>query len=545
MEWRFLGMLPPMIRSITREVVLKRFICIVAACMLFFASFADPAFAADLDFGFYNIDSAEGVTITPASQSGAVASAQQDLDGDGTAETFYSGSDRLDITLSNAVAENNYIFYLVEGNTMDLDKIYGMEGGKASGSSISVTVFPKEISATMAMMLFITNDNGDPMISVPLNFYVEVFVLPSPVISAAVNNGSVVVSWDAVETATQYALYRRANDGSAWGDWVTLNKKITGTSYTDTSVVPGTAYQYRAKSYNGDWSQAYSNRVDITVPSLTPAAPVIEVTAQPGENVISWAAVNNAEQYRVYRRVNDGSAWGEWTSVIQTETSYTDTSVTAGYLYEYRVKSYGNGEWSGYSNKEQVTGQAPAVTAPAAPEITVSATAEKITVQWQAVPDVVKYQVFRREKSDGKWTTWEIVASAKALSFNDKNVVGGVVYQYRAKSVKTLDDGSSIKSSYSNREMIGLERPDAPVITVTAAAGKNTVKWSGVKGAKSYIVYWRDKASGDWSDWSTTEIQTTSFNHKNVTSGVEYQYRVRASNGLMSEYSNRVAVKAQ
>ena len=510
--------------------------------MLFFASFADPAFAVDLDFGFYNIGTADGVTITPASQSGAVASAQQDLDGDGTAETFYSGSDRIDVTLSNAVAGINYILYLVEGNTMDLEKVYGMDGGKASGSSFSVTIYPGEIPATMAMTLFITNGNSDPTVSVPLNFYVEEFVLQPPVIIAAVNNGSVVVSWDAVETATQYAVYRRANENGAWGSWVALNKKITGTSYTDTSVVPGTAYQYRAKSYNGAWSNDYSNRVDVTVPSLTPAAPVITVNALPGENVVSWAAVDNAEKYRLYRRVNDGSAWSDWTSVIQTETSYTDTAVTAGYLYEYRVKSYGNGEWSGYSNKEQVTGQAPAVKPPAAPEITVSATVEKITVQWAAVPEAGKYQVFRREKVDGKWTDWELKYSAKGLAFNDKDVIGGVLYQYRAKSVNTE---AGLKSSYSNREMIGLERPDAPVITVDATSGKNTVSWTAVKGAKTYVVYWRDKSSGDWGDWITVEVQTTSYVHDSVVKGVEYQYRVRASNGLLSEYSNRFAVKAK
>ncbi len=509
--------------------------------MLFFASFADPAFAVDLDFGFYNIGTADGVTITPASQSGAIASAQQDLDGDGTAETFYSGSDRLVVTLDNATSGINYIFFLVEGDTMDLEKVYGVDGGKASGSSFSVTVFPMEIPTTMAMTLFITIEDSESMISVPLNFYVEEFILPAPVISAVVNDAGVAVNWDAVETATQYALYRRASENGSWSDWVALNKKITGTSFADSSIVPGTTYQYRAKAFNGEWS-VYSNRVEITVPSLTPAAPVIEVNALPGENVVSWPAVDNAEKYRLYRRVNDGSAWSDWTSVIQTETSYTDTAVTAGYLYEYRVKSYGNGEWSGYSNKEQVTGQAPAVKPPAPPVITVTATAEKITVQWAAVPGAGKYQVFRREKADGSWTDWEVKYSAKGLVFNDKDVVGGVVYQYRAKSVNTE---ASLKSSYSNREMIGLERPDAPVITVTATAGKNTVSWAAVKGAKTYVVYWRTNNGGVWSDWATVEVQTTSYIHKPVTKGVIYQYRVRASNGLLSEYSNRVAVKAQ
>ena len=147
-------------------------------------------------------------------------------------------------------------------------------------------------------------------------------------------------------------------------------------------------------------------------------------------------------------------------------------------------------------------------------------------------------------RKSGAWGDWVLLCSQSGTGYTDSSTITGYDHQYRAKSVNT-DVTPNLKSSYSNREMIGLERPAAPVIMVTASTGKNMVKWSAVAGARTYIVYWRNKASGDWSDWSTTEIQTTSYNHKNVTNGVEYQYRVRANNGLMSEYSNRIAVKAQ
>ena len=178
---------------------------------------------------------------------------------------------------------------------------------------------------------------------------------------------------------------------------------------------------------------------------------------------------------------------------------------------------------------------------PETPQIRLTATAEKIRVKWDGVSGAAKYQVFRREKSNGKWSTWSLKSSAKPASFNDTDVKGGVVYEYRVKAVGA--DG--IKSGYSNREMIGLAKPSAPTINVTATAGKNTVTWSTVAGAKFYVVYWRDNSSGEWGSWSSSSIQTgTNFVHTGVTKGLEYQYRVRGSNGVWGEYSTKKTVIA-
>ena len=363
----------------------------------------------------------------------------------------------------------------------------------------------------------------------------------APSISASASEDHVDVTWYAVPRATKYALYRRANETGSWGSWVPLSTTLTATSYKDTDVVPGAKYQYRAKAFSGEWSE-YSNREEVTIPVPVPAAPVIAVNAAPGKNTVSWAAVDHAESYALYRRANENGSWAAWEVLsTQTGTEYVDKATEAGAMYEYRAKAIGKGGSSDYSNRIKVTALAPVP--PAAPVISVSATAEKITVQWQAVPDAGKYQVFRREKSDGKWGPWELKYSAKGLVFNDKDVTGGVVYQYRAKAVD-LDSG--LKSSYSEREMIGLAKPDAPVIKVKASAGKNTVSWAAVTGAKYYVVYWRDNSSGDWSAWTMSgSVTQTSFDHTSVMSGVEYQYRVRASNGVWSDYSNKKSVIAQ
>ena len=76
-------------------------------------------------------------------------------------------------------------------------------------------------------------------------------------------------------------------------------------------------------------------------PSEEPEAPVFEVT--PGNNpktgkiTLSWAAVDGAAKYEVYR---SGSRAGEYTKYYTTTNlSYTNTSSNAGYWYFYKVKA--------------------------------------------------------------------------------------------------------------------------------------------------------------------------------------------------------------
>ena len=64
---------------------------------------------------------------------------------------------------------------------------------------------------------------------------------------------------------------------------------------------------------------------------------------------MTWGAVNGATKYLLERRVYKDGAWSSWATLSTklTGTSYTDTNVTAGRKYQYRVYAY-NGNWGDY-----------------------------------------------------------------------------------------------------------------------------------------------------------------------------------------------------
>lgn len=76
-------------------------------------------------------------------------------------------------------------------------------------------------------------------------------------------------------------------------------------------------------------------------PSVEPEVPTIKVTASnnptSGKVVLTWAAVEGAAKYEVYR---SGTKDGEYKLYYTTtKLSYTNTSAYAGYWYHYKVKA--------------------------------------------------------------------------------------------------------------------------------------------------------------------------------------------------------------
>lgn len=89
-------------------------------------------------------------------------------------------------------------------------------------------------------------------------------------------------------------------------------------------------------------------------------------------------------------------------------------------------------------------------------------------------------------------------------------------------------------------------KPAAPTLTAVYVSGKVNVNWNTVSDATKYGLY-RREYHGSWSTWSPVEdsMTGTSVIDGSVVAGTEYQYRVRAYNGIWGDYSAPVNVKAQ
>jgi len=143
----------------------KRF-CAFALCAMLLLSMAAPALAAEGDFGFYDLGTAEGVTLTPLTASGEeVEAVSQDVDGVAGDETFYPGSSALRVTLSET--EQGALYLLTVSSGEDILYADQREGGGELRFSIS---FPLPEEQTEYLLHIGGSAAGFVKITIPFSY---------------------------------------------------------------------------------------------------------------------------------------------------------------------------------------------------------------------------------------------------------------------------------------------------------------------------------------------------------------------------------------
>lgn len=176
---------------------------------------------------------------------------------------------------------------------------------------------------------------------------------------AASNLSAVVVSstrvrltWNDNSTnETGFRVQRRNSGTSAWSTLVTTTANTT--TYEDTTVTAGNAYEYRIVATNATGDATPSNVATAsTAASGVPAAPSNLVgVLQPGGSVkLDWVdSANNESGFQIERRFA-GWIWEIIGSVSADVRMYTDGTAIGNVIYEYRVAATSAAGLSPYSN---------------------------------------------------------------------------------------------------------------------------------------------------------------------------------------------------
>ena len=142
----------------------------------------------------------------------------------------------------------------------------------------------------------------------------------------------ITVTWIAVDGADHYRVYRRGAGDKSW----TYIGDVDTNACLDTRATTGNYWRYTVRAvseaglYSGYENGIYIKRVD---------TPHMKTIANTSNGIkVTWSAVSNAKEYRVYRR----GAGGTWVYLgITTGTSYVDTAVknAHGQYYRYTVRA--------------------------------------------------------------------------------------------------------------------------------------------------------------------------------------------------------------
>ena len=329
--------------------------------------------------------------------------------------------------------------------------------------------------------------------------------------SNVASTGKNKISWSSVANAVEYKVYRSTSKDGTY----TLLDTVTGTSFTDSSAKAGKYYYYYVIAVGSDDSlSGKSNILGRTCDLARPEVTVSNV-ASTGKVKVSWAAVDGAVKYEVYRATSKDGTY----SLLKTTTdlSFTNTSAKAGKTYYYKVKAIAekSAADSALSSVKSRTCDL------ARPEVTLSnvASSGKIKVSWAKIDGAVKYEVYRATSKDG---TYSLVKTTTSTSFTNTAITAGQAYYYKVKAIAENSAANSALSSVKYRTCDLAQ----PVVVVTLNDnGKPVVDWDAVSGAEKYTVYIYD-VNGELIKTATTTYSKQT--HNSAVAGETYSYEVVA-----------------
>ena len=247
---------------------------------------------------------------------------------------------------------------------------------------------------------------------------------------------------------------------------------------------------------------------------------------------ISWSSVSGATKYYIYRASSISS--GSYSLVsTTTSTSYTNSGLTSGSTYYYRVAAYK----SGLGNKSQPAGVKLSFSAPVITKACPTGTTS-VSLSWDKVYNATGYYVYRSTSSSG---TYSKIATVSGTSYSNSGLTSGTTYYYKVAAYN-----SSSTSSLSGYKSVMPTSCQTPTIYYGTANSTNsiTIKWTNVPNATSYYVYRSSSASGTYTKIAT--VNRTSYNNTGLSSGTTYYYKVVAYNsstGKTSPYSGYKSVR--
>jgi fibronectin type 3 domain-containing protein/predicted phosphodiesterase len=376
-------------------------------------------------------------------------------------------------------------------------------------------------------------------------------------LSATGGDTQVTLNWvapasDGGSAITGYNVYR----GTTSGGESLLASLGNVATFLDTGLTNGTTYYYKVTAVNGVGESGDSNEASAT-PATVPSVPTgLAATAGGGKVDLSWTAPTSTggsavTSYKVYRGTSTNAEAAIAIATV-TGTAYSDTGLTNGTQYFYKVTAVNAVGESLQSSEANATPVA-AATAPGAPT-GLTATGSNVTValSWTAPASnggspITSYKVYRGTSTNGESTT-AIATVPSGTGYSDTAVTNGIRYFYKVTAVNTV--GESALSTEASATPA--TTPGAPTgLTATAGSGQVSLSWSaptsnGGSAITGYKLY-RSTTSGTEAPLIALG-NVTSYTNTGLTAGTTYYYKVSAVNvpgeGALSTEANATPTAA-
>jgi len=292
-----------------------------------------------------------------------------------------------------------------------------------------------------------------------------------------------------------------------------------------------------------------SSQTGVTLAVSGPPAPVPGAPQNPtasvnsnAQIVLTWTPADSlATRFHIERQVA-GSGFSEIAAIQSSATTFADVNVTAGTVYQYRIRAENDYGFSAYSAVVSATVPV-AQLLPASNLQAVAVSQTQINLTWSAAnTNATKFHIERKSGANGTYAEIAAVPSA-STSYQDATVQPSTTYTYRIRS----EGATGALSSYSSETSATTPAPPlppAPTLQATATSSSQVhLSWSTTATGIILFSVERRTTTGVYSQISQPSATSTSFDDSGLTGSTTYLYRMRVQTGAgFSPYSNEVTV---
>src|SRR5580658_708150 len=357
---------------------------------------------------------------------------------------------------------------------------------------------------------------------------------PSSLTATATSAAKVSLTWPAAAAGglpiANYRVYRGPSASN-----LTQLAITTKTSYNDTTVSAGETYYYAVQTSDTQGNLSpLSPAAKAIVPNLPSPPAGLSGTAMSTAKVsLKWDAAGSGglpiANYRVYK---GSSASGMTQLAITTQTSYTDTTASAGATYYYGVQAADTGgDLSAISPAVEFTEIMPP-SAPAGVVATPTSTTNA-TVTWDvAASGGLPIQNYRVYKGSSPSSLTQLATTANT-SYTDRTLSAGATYYY---AVEANDTGQDLSPMSTVAPVTAFTPPSAPtgLSATPLSATRVSLTWSPAASGGLPVKYYEIFRGTSPSSLSKIATATqTSYTDNSLSSGTTYYYGVEAEDSAM------------